>query len=74
MKMYGIVSGVNFWAWSGEALPAKPYGSLWKEGDDLLGGHPHEEQGWYGVYQTDQSTLNLVKSYSHKIKLHEKKK
>ena len=44
------------------------------EGDDLLGDHPHEKQGRYRLYQTDQSTLNLVKSYALKIKLHEKKK
>lgn len=64
MKMKGIISGVNFWAWSGEARPEKPYGGLWRAGDDLLGDPPHEEQGWYGVYNTDSSTLKLIKKYA----------
>lgn len=74
MKMKGIIPGVNFWAWSGEGLPSKPYGSLWKEGDHLIGDPPHEEQGWYGVYNTDSSTLNLVKAYAEKFKLQAKRK
>lgn len=61
------LSGVNFWAWSGESQPKIPYGSLWTLGDDLLGDPPHEEQGWYGVYATDYSTLDLIKYYSEKF-------
>lgn len=66
MQNKGIISGVNFWAWSGEARPSKP-GGLWRTGDDLLGDPPHEEQGWYGVYDTDKSTLELIKDYAQKI-------
>jgi mannan endo-1,4-beta-mannosidase len=57
----GYTSGVNFWAWSGESKPNKPYGSLWKPGDSLLGDPPHEEQGWYGVYRSDSTTIELIK-------------
>ena len=67
MKINGSISGVNFWAWSGEARPSLPYGSLWKKGDNFLGDPPHEEQGWYGVYSTDTSTLKIIKDYSQKI-------
>lgn len=67
MKMKGAITGVNFWAWSGEARPSKPYGGLWKLGDSLLGDPPHEEQGWYGVYNSDQSTLNVIQEYAHQI-------
>jgi len=59
--------GVNFWAWSGENKPKLPYGSLWQSGDPLLGDPPHEEQGWYGVYSTDHSTLNVIKSFADQI-------
>ena len=73
MQMKGIISGVNFWAWSGESRPAKPYGGLWKAHDPLLGDPPHEEQGWYGVYHTDQTTLGLIKSYAQLFKAISKK-
>jgi mannan endo-1,4-beta-mannosidase len=72
MKNNGIVSGVNFWAWSGEARPKLP-GGLWRSGDDLLGDPPHEEQGWYGVYNTDKSTLKLIQEYAQKFELLKKK-
>ena len=74
MNMKGLVPGVNFWAWSGDARPSKPYGSLWKKSDDLLGDPPHEEQGWYGVYGTDTSTLNLIRSYAKKFEIQAKRK
>ena len=61
------MAGVNFWAWSGEARPHKPYGSLWKLGDNILGDPPHEEQGWYGVYKTDLSTHAIIQNYAKKI-------
>ena len=63
----GSLSGVGFWAWSGESYPKKPYGGLWKMGDRFLGDPPHEEQGWYGVYSTDFSTLSVVRKYAKLI-------
>jgi mannan endo-1,4-beta-mannosidase len=68
MKMNGIISGVNFWAWSGESRPSKPYGSIWKPGDKLLGDPPHEEQGWYGVYGSDKSTLKIIMNSAWSVK------
>jgi mannan endo-1,4-beta-mannosidase len=67
MNLNGAITGVNFWAWSGEARPTKPYGSLWRPGDQLLGDPPHEEQGWYGVYNTDTTTLEVIKKYANEI-------
>jgi mannan endo-1,4-beta-mannosidase len=54
------IQGANFWAWSGESRPLEPFGSLWKKGDPLLGDPAHEEQGWYGVYDTDETTLEIL--------------
>ncbi|WP_299550580.1 beta-galactosidase [Seonamhaeicola sp.] len=62
----GPVKGLNFWTYSGEGRPARP-GEYWKPGDTFLGDPPHELQGWYGVYNTDTSTLELIKSYSFKV-------
>jgi mannan endo-1,4-beta-mannosidase len=59
--------GVNFWAWSGESRPTFPYGGLWKVGDSLLGDPPHEEQGWYGVYDTDVESLDVIRSFTPKF-------
>ena len=67
MNLNGGLTGVNFWAWSGEARPRKPYGSLWRPGDQFLGDPPHEEQGWYGVYNTDTTTLEVIKKYAKEI-------
>jgi mannan endo-1,4-beta-mannosidase len=58
--------GANFWSWSGEGRPATP-GSFWQPGDDLLGDPAHEKQGWYGVYHTDDSTLQIIQDYAEKF-------
>ena len=62
-KLTGYLTGVAFWAWSGESRPMIP-GGLWKHGQPLLGDPPHEEQGWYGVYDTDDSTISVIKRAS----------
>jgi mannan endo-1,4-beta-mannosidase len=61
-----IVSGCNFWAWGGEGRPRVAEG-LWKAGDDFIGDPPHEAQGWYSVYDTDSTTLDVIKAYTEKI-------
>jgi mannan endo-1,4-beta-mannosidase len=58
----GRVKGLNFWSYSGEGRPAQA-GQFWKKGDPFIGDPPHELQGWYGVYNTDSTTLNLFKQY-----------
>ena len=55
--------GANFWAWAGEGRPLVPYGSLWEPGDPWIGDPPHENQGWYSVYDSDASTLNIISAY-----------
>ncbi|MDH4468875.1 MAG: cellulase family glycosylhydrolase [Bacteriovoracaceae bacterium] len=65
-KKKSIISGTNFWAWGGEGRAAHP-GNLWMVGDDFIGDPAHEAQGWYSVYDTDASTINIIKKYSKKI-------
>ena len=60
------VKGVNFWTYSGEGRPTRP-GKFWEKGDVFLGDPPHELQGWYGVYNTDTTTLNSIKTIAEKI-------
>lgn len=56
-------AGVAFWAWGGEGR-AREVGCWWKPGDDFLGDPPHEEQGWYSVYDTDSTTHSVIKKYT----------
>ncbi len=60
------LAGASFWAWSGEARPRSP-GGAWRPGDPLLGDPPHEPQGWYGVYDTDASTLAVVEAAAARL-------
>jgi mannan endo-1,4-beta-mannosidase len=63
----GNVKGLNFWTYSGEGRPTNP-GKFWQEGNTILGDPPHELQGWYGIYNTDTTTIEIVKKFSDKIK------
>ncbi len=46
----GALAGDNFWSWGGAARP----------GDPWIGDPPHEEAGWYSVYDIDTSTLAII--------------
>ena len=54
----GVIAGCNFWGWGGEG---RPDGLVWSLGKDFLGDPPHEPQGWYSVYDSDSTTLQLIK-------------
>lgn len=54
----GPIAGCNFWGWGGEGIPAQ---KKWVPGQDYLCDPPHEPQGWYSVYDTDSTTLSLVR-------------
>jgi len=61
------LAGVNFWAWAGEGRPVTP-GGWWSKGQPLIGDPPHEPQGWYSVYDSDQPLLQLIAAYSQLIR------
>ncbi|HUF08058.1 MAG TPA: hypothetical protein VMO47_01975 [Rhodothermales bacterium] len=58
-----VAAGSNVWSWSGPARPVTP-GEPWQEGEPFTGDPPHEKQGWYSIYDTDESTLDLLTEYS----------
>ncbi|TKD11826.1 glycoside hydrolase 5 family protein [Polyangium fumosum] len=62
------VGGVNVWAWAGEGRPRRA-GGLWQRNDPFIGDPPHEAQGWYGIYDTDHSTLRVIADYARQIAL-----
>ncbi|GAB4092125.1 glycoside hydrolase 5 family protein [Flaviaesturariibacter terrae] len=59
----GVIAGVNFWAFSGSGRPV-PGQTFWKPGDDYLGDPPMEEQGLYGVFDSDRSTWDLISTFA----------
>ena len=58
------IAGCNFWAWGGEGRPRKPK-AVWKAGDEFIGDPPFEYQGWYSIYDKDDSTLAIIKKYAN---------
>lgn len=66
IKAGGIIQGCNFWSWGGEGRPSDP-GQLWEKGDDLIGDPAHELQGWYSVYDTDATTIEVIKSATSQL-------
>ncbi|MGB0523675.1 MAG: glycoside hydrolase 5 family protein [Flammeovirgaceae bacterium] len=61
-----LIAGANFWAWAGEGRPKAPKG-LWKIGDELTGDPPHEHQGWYSIYDSDESTLRVIQAFTTQL-------
>ena len=59
------IAGIMPWAWAGDSRPAAA-GRFWKPGDPFIGDPPHEQQGWYSVYDKD-TTLKLIAEWSPKI-------
>jgi mannan endo-1,4-beta-mannosidase len=59
------VAGIMPWAWAGDSRPAHP-GQYWKPGDPFIGDPPHEEQGWYSIFDKD-TTLKLITEWSPRI-------
>ena len=50
-------------AWSGEGRPPAD-GSSWKMGDDFTGDPPSEAQGANSIFDTDISTLEVLRRHA----------
>lgn len=61
----GLLAGCNFWGWGGAG---RPVDKTWKLGNDYLCDPPHEPQGWYSVYDTDSTTIQLIRRYTELLK------
>ncbi|MFN3668001.1 MAG: mannanase [Brevundimonas sp.] len=60
----GPLVGSNFWAWNGEGRTRHP-DFRFRDGDRAwLGDPPHEPQGWYGVFDSDRSTREGVRTHA----------
>ena len=62
-KKGGTLAGIQFWSFGGESRPI-PGQTYWKSGDDYMGDPPMEEQGLNAVFDSDQSTWELIRKYA----------
>ncbi len=60
----GILAGCNFWGWGGAGRPAD---KEWKAGNDYLCDPPHEPQGWYSVYDSDSTTIDIIRKHTQAL-------
>jgi mannan endo-1,4-beta-mannosidase len=54
------MAGSNFWAWGGEGRTPNA-DAMWKKGDSFVGDPPQEPQGVNSIFDTDTSTLTILK-------------
>jgi mannan endo-1,4-beta-mannosidase len=64
MRAGGPSAGTNFWAWSGEGRAAHGDHHFRRGDTAWLGDPPHEPQGWYGLFDTDESTKEIVRAHA----------
>jgi mannan endo-1,4-beta-mannosidase len=58
-------AGFNFWTWNG-AGRAHHDDYWWKTGDEFNGDPPQEQQGMYGVFDSDVSTIAVIREFAEK--------
>lgn len=59
-----VLAGCNFWGWGGYGRPQHHF---WQPWDDYVGDPSQEEQGLNSVF-SDDSTVDLIKSYTDRLK------
>jgi mannan endo-1,4-beta-mannosidase len=60
------IAGSNFWAWGGSGRTTNP-DFMWKPGDHFVGDPPQEPQGLYCVFDSDASTLEIIREHAGKM-------
>ena len=54
--------GSNVWSWGGAARSGRA-DFIWRPGDDLMGDPPQEPQGLNAIFDSDRSTLSILRSH-----------
>jgi mannan endo-1,4-beta-mannosidase len=60
------IAGSNFWGWSGRGRSQRK-NYVWQLGDAFLADPPQEPQGFNSVFDSDISTINIIKAHSMKM-------
>jgi mannan endo-1,4-beta-mannosidase len=66
MQKGEAIAGYNAWAWNGAGRTTRS-DYWWQEGDDFNGDPPQEEQGMYGIFDTDTATIAILKKFNTHI-------
>jgi mannan endo-1,4-beta-mannosidase len=61
------MAGSNFWAWGGEGRTPNA-DAMWKKGDSFVGDPPQEPQGVNSIFNTDTSTLNILRENASRMR------
>ena len=62
----GPFAGCNFWGWGGEGRPAFA-DCIYRLGDPYLCDPPQEGQGLNSVFDSDSSTIRIIRNYADKM-------
>jgi mannan endo-1,4-beta-mannosidase len=68
MRAGGPAAGANFWAWGGEGRAQHPDHHFVRGDTSYLGDPPHEPQGWYSVFDTDDSTQAVIRDFAAAVR------
>jgi mannan endo-1,4-beta-mannosidase len=64
---HGPIAGSNFWAWGGSGR-AQHADHRMQAGDTAyVGDPPHEPQGWYSVFDSDETTVALISAHARAL-------
>ncbi len=61
------IAGTNFWGWGGEGRPQHP-DHVWRTGDPFVGDPPQEPQGLNSVFNTDSSTIAIIRQNAERMR------
>jgi len=64
MQSGGPLAGSNFWAWGGEGRSAHADHRFQPGDTAYVGDPPHEPQGWYSVFDNDESTKHVIRAHA----------
>lgn len=62
------LQGCNFWAWGGEGRSQHPDHHFVRGDTSYVGDPPHEPQGWYSVFDVDESTHAVIRSFAAELR------
>ncbi len=63
----GPLYGSNFWAWGGEGRALHSDFRMRSEDTSFVGDPPHEPQGWYSVFDSDDSTITAIRAHARDL-------
>jgi len=62
-----FIVGTYFWGWSFDSYPGNETCKLWEVEDPIIGDSTSMYQGYYSIYKTDNSTLEIINNSAHII-------